>query len=129
MRSLWQVTVSFGLVALPVDTTQLPRITGPAFISCMPSTALCTPIPTPDSSVRPPALAVFNDQLYSVIRSSNGMLSLASFDGRSWSPFRECAAPALAVYNDTLYCVYRGYLKFPMSGESPPQSDALPAPE
>ncbi|KPI34151.1 hypothetical protein OV450_6062 [Actinobacteria bacterium OV450] len=82
-----------------------------------------------------PALAVFNDKLYCVIRGGPGWLRVASFDGRSWSPFtenyssRSNAAPALAVFNDALYCLHRGYLEYPTSGENPPQSEALTAPE
>ncbi|MGW1373539.1 hypothetical protein ACWD6P_04570 [Streptomyces sp. NPDC002446] len=66
-----------------------------------------------------PALAAYKGKLYCMIRnpsgfsSNDGTISLATFDGTTWSSFTTLdgastpSAPALAVFDSKLYAVYR----------------------
>jgi hypothetical protein len=62
-----------------------------------------------------PALATFNNTLYSVHRGGNDTnLWYAAFDGTKWTPdtpianYQSAAGPALTTVNGKLYSSYRG---------------------
>lgn len=75
-----------------------------------------TALPTANS-LAAPALAVYDNKLYCVLRGGHGQPNLfySYYDGNNWSSdtalgaaFTSETAPALAAYKGKLYCAHRG---------------------
>ncbi|WP_051852977.1 Kelch repeat-containing protein [Streptomyces aureocirculatus] len=72
-------------------------------------------ITMPNYSSSTPAMAVFNNTLYTVHHgTSDGALYWSTLSGTTWRPFQKFPSgstrttPALAVHNGKLYCMVRG---------------------